>query len=778
MLARCLLSGNNTEEVRIFYSYSRGDSGFRKLIDSVLSSFKWDVEVRTWYDGEIPAGSEWEKEIFRNIDAADIILLFVTHHFISSPYCRDVEVPRALLRHERGEATVIPVLVEDISAGNLPPPLRTLQFLPRNGQPVEAWTDRDDAIRHVVQGIVDIIASAKLDPIGRCRWQIRLRSTKELLSDQLQLKIVKELRAHAQDPSLRPLALGEGSVIILVESSRAGLTRFKDWYAHQEQPRIADLDLLEVFELFGAGVQASASEAPEAQPDIQDETNLLLFPSESFVPHLVKGVEIMDGDPLNPHFIFDSGDLRLEIEDEAFSAESSRLIEYFLTAVAIPADEQWVNLSPDDTNRMLGKNLAGTRMGRTLLEVDLKLKRLAASLMHPDCETGSQFWKEVFARSRSHGDFERREFATFQRVWVVPQEAVVYQPNNEQAGKISAFIVRRQIEVLCEDDYVSTYAKNGMSIAPNANDICTPVFKKIILPVIEKELNEGRNFADFCQIYCCMILATWLKKHLGDHPAWGRFIDTGRPFQLIHSIDRCVPVNLKRLVHFPDENGSRSDYEETVMTNGDETGAGRETTSALEERGAEIMARAKRLGETGRHRDSLRLLEKLEESLLESHGLSSHQTQIAMSQMGHTLHAMGRLEEAKQKLTEVLRVQRYVLGDNHPYTISSMDILANILEEMGETTAVQDLRSEIQDRKARTSETFSIRENREFYEEYMRIFRIGVFRLSRNEYDHDRATSMRVCRSYFAGAIDFRSIPLDTWKSLRDVLCAPRPQDL
>ena len=75
MLARCLLGGDRQEEVRIFYSYSRADQEFRTHVDRVLSQFKWDIDVRAWYDGEIPAGEEWEDQIFRHIDAADVILL-------------------------------------------------------------------------------------------------------------------------------------------------------------------------------------------------------------------------------------------------------------------------------------------------------------------------------------------------------------------------------------------------------------------------------------------------------------------------------------------------------------------------------------------------------------------------------------------------------------------------------------------------------------------------------------------------------------------------------
>lgn len=64
----------------------------------------------------------------------------------------------------------------------------------------------------------------------------------------------------------------------------------------------------------------------------------------------------------------------------------------------------------------------------------------------------------------------------------------------------------------------------------------------------------------------------------------------------------------------------------------------------------------------------------------------------------------------------------------------------------------------MQERRARTSEGFSIRENRQFFEQYMRVFQNGVFRLNREDYEHNGQKSMRVCRSCFSGAIDMRQI--------------------
>ena len=44
--------------------------------------------------------------------------------------------------------------------------------------------------------------------------------------------------------------------------------------------------------------------------------------------------------------------------------------------------------------------------------------------------------------------------------------------------------------------------------------VSSEVVKEVLIPEIEKEVNEGENFANLRQIYSSMILATWYKKNL------------------------------------------------------------------------------------------------------------------------------------------------------------------------------------------------------------------------------------------------------------------------
>jgi hypothetical protein len=56
-------------------------------------------------------GAEFGNAIDENLDSSDIILLLISPDFMASEYCYEKEMKRALARHAKGEARVIPVPV-------------------------------------------------------------------------------------------------------------------------------------------------------------------------------------------------------------------------------------------------------------------------------------------------------------------------------------------------------------------------------------------------------------------------------------------------------------------------------------------------------------------------------------------------------------------------------------------------------------------------------------------------------------------------------------------
>ena len=107
--------------------------------------------IGSWHDRQISAGTEWANVIDDNLNIADVILLLISVDFLASDYCYDIELKRAMERHEAGEARVIPIVLKLVDWGNAP--FGKLQALPKNAKPVMKWDDRDEAFLNISQGL-------------------------------------------------------------------------------------------------------------------------------------------------------------------------------------------------------------------------------------------------------------------------------------------------------------------------------------------------------------------------------------------------------------------------------------------------------------------------------------------------------------------------------------------------------------------------------------------------------------------------------------------------
>jgi formylglycine-generating enzyme required for sulfatase activity len=136
--------------IRLFCSYSRKDELLRGELETHLATLKRQNLV-TWYDRLLEPGSNWDKRIKEELDAADIIVLLVSPDFLDSNYCYETEVTRAIARHKAGTACVIPVLLRSTDIEGLE--LFKLMGYPKGLKPVMQWDYRDEAWLDVVKGI-------------------------------------------------------------------------------------------------------------------------------------------------------------------------------------------------------------------------------------------------------------------------------------------------------------------------------------------------------------------------------------------------------------------------------------------------------------------------------------------------------------------------------------------------------------------------------------------------------------------------------------------------
>ena len=144
-------SGSQLNGVEIFYAYSHKDEGLRIQLGNHLSGLERRGIITGWHDRKIGAGREWEGEIHKHLNTAGIILLLISSDFLASNYCYDVEMNRAMERHEAGEACVIPVMLRSVVWED--ELFSKLQALPRDAKPVTQWKDQDAAFTNIARGI-------------------------------------------------------------------------------------------------------------------------------------------------------------------------------------------------------------------------------------------------------------------------------------------------------------------------------------------------------------------------------------------------------------------------------------------------------------------------------------------------------------------------------------------------------------------------------------------------------------------------------------------------
>ncbi len=217
-------------------------------------------------------------------------------------------------------------------------------------------------------------------------------------------------------------------------------------------------------------------------------------------PRLV-GMRIFKDDPLRFSFMVDQA--------SGSDLESMRLIKYFFAALTIPDRDLWVNLSPVERDRILPVGLSRTELGRDLLEQDYTLKQIMSETLHPGNPSGKAFWRMIYRKAQELYGTTDVDFKMQHRVWIVPELAGILEN-----GNLSMVMLRRaRLKVMLEEDYLAR--KSGFQMGGNTVDaIGVRVMRELVVPAIQKQVDEGESFRVLRQIYGALILAAWYKRRI------------------------------------------------------------------------------------------------------------------------------------------------------------------------------------------------------------------------------------------------------------------------
>src|SRR5579883_2727849 len=125
-----MLSFPGKKEIIIFMAYAQENASDAQKIQPALIILGRLPKV-SCYDINISAGTEWQREEQARLHTADIILLLVSWHFLTSDYCISKQLAQAIQRHNERKARVIPIILNTGAGGGTP--FYPLPRLLRNG---------------------------------------------------------------------------------------------------------------------------------------------------------------------------------------------------------------------------------------------------------------------------------------------------------------------------------------------------------------------------------------------------------------------------------------------------------------------------------------------------------------------------------------------------------------------------------------------------------------------------------------------------------------------
>jgi hypothetical protein len=150
-----VVAGEKRDDLcQVFVSYSHVDEAERVRLDMHLAPLVREGLIRLWSSRSIAPGSDWQRDIVKELENADIVILLVTADFVASVFCFEKELAAALRRQQRGGVRIVPVLVKPVDFAHLS--FGRFQALPRDLRPISSWDDPDAGWLEVALGVREL----------------------------------------------------------------------------------------------------------------------------------------------------------------------------------------------------------------------------------------------------------------------------------------------------------------------------------------------------------------------------------------------------------------------------------------------------------------------------------------------------------------------------------------------------------------------------------------------------------------------------------------------
>ncbi|MEU0370085.1 hypothetical protein ABZ070_07435 [Streptomyces sp. NPDC006283] len=186
----------------------------------------------------------------------------------------------------------------------------------------------------------------------------------------------------------------------------------------------------------------------------------------------------------------------------------------FFVWLSLEPSAFWVNLNPNEPDRIVDERLGRTDAGRALLEADLLMKKTIGKLIHPHTVRGRKFWDGIRGDCMSY------------RTWILPAPASIHQDGDK------LYILDAPLDVRMETQYLEQRGESATRSCPKQDkateDHNEQHFRTLILSELKKAINTAPEYADLRRVYLARVAAEWYRDlSRGKDTTYGDLIGTG-----------------------------------------------------------------------------------------------------------------------------------------------------------------------------------------------------------------------------------------------------------
>jgi hypothetical protein len=185
------------------------------------------------------------------------------------------------------------------------------------------------------------------------------------------------------------------------------------------------------------------------------------------------------------------------------------------TWLVLSPDKFWVNLNPDEPDRIIDAKLGRTNAGRALLEADWQMKKTEGRLLNPKTSFGAEYWRRLGGSSG--------QSCYSSRMWIIPGDVEVREDGS------SLYVLKATLNVKAKAEKVAGLGLTSCNADPAETARNERLEQEMVVPKIVQAVNTDPEYAPLRRAFLARVVAQWVReRHAGGHStSFDKLIDSG-----------------------------------------------------------------------------------------------------------------------------------------------------------------------------------------------------------------------------------------------------------